>query len=262
MRTLRERKGQFIVIAALLLSLMIVSIGTVMYGTVTYFRQERWEEYLTIVDSVKTGSGYVVESSLASYSQALNQTVLRDNLNRWIRDVRKAYPGFGVDLTYTLETGIRSAYGVSLNYSLGLARTWNQPISYLAANATFNINIASAGLAGYSFSTHSFLRMNIRDVIWYSKTGKQYAVISLTVDSEGPTPVISLRQSNFGPVKLSGITKDFQVTRYYSQTYKAFTYDIWIYSITSLPSSAEVTLVDARGIMTVSYTTSTSENTS
>ena|SRR3990170_2407726 len=255
MRTLRERKGQFIIIAAMLLSIMIISVSTVIYGTVTYFRHERWEEYLTIVDSVKTGSSNVLEISLAKYSQTQNSTVLRDNLNQWIRDVRKAYPGFGVDLSYTLASGVRSAYGVTLNYSLGLARTWNQAVSVTATNATFSINIASAGLTGYNFTAHTILKMNIRDAVWWSKSSKQYVIISVSVDREGPEPIVNLQKSNFPDVKLSGVSKTFTTTRYYSRTFNYFIYDIRIDSITALPSSVEVTLLDNRGIKTVSYST-------
>ena len=253
MRTLRERKGQFIIIAAMLLSIMIISVSTVIYGTVTYFRHERWEEYLTIVDSVKTGSSNVLEISLAKYSQT--STVLQDNLNQWIRDVRKAYPGFGVDLSYTLASGVRSAYGVTLNYSLGLARTWNQAVSVTATNATFSINIASAGLTGYNFTAHTILKMNIRDAVWWSKSSKQYVIISVSVDREGPEPIVNLQKSNFPDVKLSGVSKTFTTTRYYSRTFNYFIYDIRIDSITALPSSVEVTLLDNRGIKTVSYST-------
>ena len=263
MRVLRERKGQFIIIAALLLSIMIISVSTVIYGTVTYFRHERWEEYVTIIDSVKTGSSNVLEISLANYAQTLNSTILRDNLNQWIRDVRKAYPGFGVDLSYTLATGVRSAYGVSLNYSLGLARTWNQQVSFSGANATFNINIASAGLTGYNFTTHAFLKMNIRDTIWYSKDSKQYVVIYLSVDKDGPEPIINLQKSNFVEVKLSGSSKTFTMKRYYSSAYSYFIYEIQT-SVGSAPppgpTSVEVTMQDTRGIKTVSYSTSIQEN--
>jgi hypothetical protein len=252
MRLVRERKGQFIIIAALLISIMILSISTIIYGTVTYFRQERWEEYLTIVDSVKTGSANLLEISLARYSQTNNSTVLRDNLNQWVRDVRKAYPGFGVDLNYTLASGVRSAYGLSLNYSLGLARTWNQRVSFSAANVTFTINIASVGLTGYSFSTHAFLKMNIRDAVYYSRSDKRYVAIFVNVEKEALAPIISLQQGNFAYVKLDGVNQSFTLKRYYSTTYTSYVYELRATSVAALPSSVEVAVLDARGIKTVS----------
>jgi hypothetical protein len=265
MRVFRERKGQFIVIAALLISVMIISISTIIYGTVTYYRAERWEEYLTIIDSIKTGSTSLLEVSVANYSQTNNQNVLRDNLNQWIRDVRKAYPGFGVDLSYVLESGVRSAYGVSLNYSLGLARTWKQGssgFSFSAANVTFTINIASVGLTGYSFSTHAFLMMNIRDAVWYSRSSKNYVSIYVIVEREALQPVISLSKSNFVDVKLSGLSQSFTFKKYYSTNYNSYVYELRVNSVTSMPSSVEVALVDARGIKTVSTSTTIRQDAS
>jgi len=254
MKMVRERKGQFIVIAALLLSIMIVSVSTVIYSTVTYFRQERWEEYVTIVDSVKTGSQYVLKISLANYSQTQNSTILRDNLNQWIRDVRKAYPGFGVNLSYTLETGVRSAYGMSLNYSQGLARNWNQQVSFSAANATFNYNIAAVGLTGYNFSAHTFLKMNITDALWYKGTGQGGEVgVRMIIYMEGPTPVTNLQKTNFNQFIVNDNSKlaESRLNRYYdSKTHKAFLYELR-YSATQKPTTAlavTISVLDARGI--------------
>ena len=254
MRMARNRKGQFIIIAALMISIMIVSISTVIYGTVTYYRQERWEEYVTIVDSIKTGSYNLLQVGLANYGQTLNSTVLRDYFNQWMRDVRKAYPGFGVDLSYALASGIRSAYGVTLNYSLGLARRWNQPVSFSASNATVSLDLASVGLTGYNFSSHVFLKMNIREAKWYYKESQRYVLIYVSVEKEGPEPVVNLQKSNF-EVKLSGLPQAFSVKRYYNIQYKCFIYEIRVPSDPEgdPPSSAEVRLLDTRGITTVSY---------
>ncbi len=262
MRVFREKKGQFIVIAALLISIMIVSVSTIIYGTVTYYRSEQWEEYLTVVDSIRTASFNALGISLAKYSQTQNSTILRDNLNQWIRDVRKAYPSFGVDLSFTLESGVRSVFGMNLNYSLGLAHTWNQQVSFSAANTTFNLNFASVGLTGYNFSANAFLQMNIHDAIWYSRTGNQFLRIYVTVDKEGPQPIISLGRNNFVQVKMNDTPKNFSLTRYYSTTYHHFTYEIRVNSVTTLPSSVEVTLVDMRGIKTISSSTNITENSS
>jgi len=246
MRLVKERKGQFIIIAAMLLSIMIVSVSTVIYGTVTYYRQERWEEYVTIVDSVKTASSNILQIGLANYTQTSNPNVLRDYFNSWIRDVRNAYPGFGVDVGYDLAK--------SPPYSLGLARSWNQPTSYVASNATVSIDIASVGLTGYNFSSHVFLKMSILDAGWYSKESQRYVIINATVSREGPEPIVNLKASNFLNVTLDGVSQSFSVKRYYSSTYSYFIYEIKVSSIYSKPSSVEVTLLDNRGIRTISYT--------
>ena len=256
MRLVKERKGQFIIIAALLISIMILSISTIIYGTVTYYRQERWEEYVTMIDSIKTGSTNLLGISIAQYSQTNNLTVLRDNLNQWVRDVRKAYPGFGVDLTYNLASGIKSAYGLNINYSLGLARNWNQALSFSAANVTFTIDIASVGLTGYSFSTHAFLKMNIRDAIYY--TGSKYVSIFVNVEREDLVPITTLQSSNFA-VSVNDGPQSFTFKRGYSTTYGSHVYELRA-SFASQPSSVGVTVTDTRGIKTVSGSTSIGTN--
>jgi len=127
-------------------------------------------------------------------------------------------------------------------------------VSFSASDATVNIDVASLGLTGYNFSSHVFLKMNIRDAVWYSKESKRYVSIYISVDKEGPEPVVNLQKSNFG-VKLSDATQVFSMKRYYSSTYSCFIYEIQVNSISALPSSVEVTLQDTRGIKTISYVT-------
>jgi hypothetical protein len=259
----RNRRGQFIIIAAILISIMIVSVSTVIYGTVTYYRQERWEEYVTIVDSIKAASCNLLQVGLANYTQALNpdlnRNATRDYFNQWIRDARTAYPAFGIDVGYALANRAYTAYGESINYNLGLARSWGSTKSYSASNATVSIDVASVGLTGYNFSSNVFLRMSILGATYYS--GSKYVLIYLTVEKEGPAPVIGLQASNFPSVKLSGVAQSITIRRYYSDTYNCFIYELKVSPFTSLPSSANVTLLDSRGIKTVSYTTSILQNT-
>jgi len=139
MRIVKQRRGQFIIIAALLVAIMMVSVSTIMYSAVTYYRHERWEEYLSIIDNVKLGSQRVVEISLADYTNTtpLNNETLRDNLNQWVVDVKRAYVGFGVVLSgsgtvafgqtlyahqegtpYTLQKNPSDASGTNLSTSM------------------------------------------------------------------------------------------------------------------------------------------------
>lgn len=260
MKLARNRKGQFIIIAAILISIMIVSVSTVIYGTVTYYRQERWEEYVTIVDSIKAASSNLLQVGLANYTQTLNLNATRDYFNRWVRDVRTAYPAFGIDVGYALANRAYAAYGESINYNLGLTSLWNQPRSYSASNATVSIEVASVGLTGYNFSSNVFLRMNILGATYFS--GSKYVLIYLSVEKEGPVPVMGLQVGNFPSVKLSNVpVPSITITRYYSNTYSCFIYELKVSPVNSVPSSVEVTLLDSRSIRTVSYTTSILQNT-
>jgi len=249
MRLVREKRGQFIIIAALLIATMIVSASVVMFSAVTYFKHERWEEYIIVIDGVETGTANVLKLSLANYTQTWNPNVLKTNLDSWRQDVKRAYSGFGALLGYSLASGPYSAYGMNLNYNLGLASSWNQPTSFSAANATVSLNITSVGLTGYRFASTVFLRMRIVDARWYSGTGQ--VGVRVIVDAEGPIPVTNLQVSNFVLFQIGGVNKTINsLVRYYeSQSLNAFVYELR-YSSSGNPGTitATVGVVDTRSI--------------
>lgn len=257
-----NKRGQFIIIAALLISVMIISASAVMFSAVTYFRHEHWEEYLIVIDGVKTGTANVLQLSLANYTQTLNNTVLKTNMDSWRMDVKKAYTGFGAMTSYSLASGTRTAYGMSLNYVNGLASTWNQPISFSAANATGNLNITSVGLTGYSFTSSVFLKMNIADALWYDGQGNDPGQIGVRVVmyAEGLSVLTALQKSNFVLFQIGspGVNQTYSLYRYYESTghqsnpaLNSFVYELrYTHSSKTQPASviATVSVVDARGI--------------
>jgi len=259
LRLNRDKKGQFIIIAALLIAIMIISASAVMFSAVTYFKHERWEEYLIVIDGIKAGTANLLTVSLANYTQTGNTSVLKTNLNEWRQDVKSAYSGLGVILNYSLASGSYAVYAMTPNYNLGLNSSWYKSLSWSAANATLSVNMTSAGLTGYTFASAVFLRMNITEVVWYSKQNKQYLLIVLTVDKEGPAPITNLQAGNFVQVNVSDAPRNFASRRYYSITYGCFVYEIRVNSVTSKPLSVDVTLVDNRSIKTVSTSTTIRE---
>jgi len=261
MRIVRQRRGQFIIIAALLVAIMMVSVSTIMYSAVTYYRHERWEEYLSIIDNVKIGSQRVVEISLANYTSNNCEeeygTILRNNLQQWVNDTKKAYAGFGINLSYSLIED-------------GLDYDWNEDESFSAADATFTLGITSAGLSGYQFTTPIILRVEIikdlpgtppeqkRYTRWdASNTGKELT-ISLTVYKEDSMFVTNLKKNNF---RLNGTDiEKFTVVRYYDATYDggAFIYDIYCSQEEIGPEPPyliSVAVIDARSIKVVANVT-------
>lgn len=417
MKIVKHKKGQFIIFATLIIAIMIISIGTIMYSTITYFKHERWQEYLMVIDNIELGSRRVVELSLANYTMlnGTNNQILINNLNNWRTNLTNVYPGFGVALTYsppdqgykayfhtnsyspyvgvltpgfmmnstvpsgsfdniTLvdggtpvwfyqspiyynsyavpkgnysasfwaqaageddadlywrikyydKEGIKNitdvgwkdlkvytesvtnvvinwssveswtmpagggfaveiyavesdvtlyvdsadypshievplpipqsvqAYGVTINYVLGLSRYWYSETSFSAANATISVDLASTGLIGYRFMAIAFLRMKILNATWDS----QDLTIHLTVDKEESTPIVNLQKSNFVEVKVDGQPKNFTLTSQYSETYSSFIYEIRCTSQTQ-PSSVEVAVIDARNIKVIANSTVT-----
>jgi hypothetical protein len=249
MKIVRHKKGQFIIFATLIIAIMIISIGTIMYSTVTYFKHERWQEYLMVIDNVELGSRRVVELSLANYTMlnGTNNQTLVNNLNNWQTNVTKAYPSFGVALTYSAANGSYYAYGMNINYSSGLAYLWNNATSFSAANATFNLNMTSVGFTGYKFLISTFLKVRIFNATWSSNDLEIY----LAVYKEGLTPVTNLDANDFSIKDANNNTISISSSnRIHHMTYGPI-YRIYCTNVTANPVSAQVTLIDARNIKVV-----------
>ena len=223
MKASREKRGQFVIIAVMLTAIMLVSIGALMHGAVTYYRHEPWEEYLTLVGDIEVNSGRIVELSLASYTNSLEgSSILKNNLEKWENDLGKIYPIGEIVLTHDTSS---LALGPSPNSSSPLAK------------AVFSLDINSIGLKGYEFSVVSSLNLGIK-----VNSGSTYN-LTATVKSETGEPVTGLDANNF---RINDV-KPSQVTPIYES-------DTLVYKIIfhgTFPATIEVW--DQRGIRAVAY---------
>lgn len=223
-----------------MIALMITSLGAIMYSMGTYYKQEQWEEYTTLIEHVRQGTINLMDISLADYTSSntpSNTGILKKNLDLWQDDLRIAYPGYGIVLNYDLANGGDSAYGTSINYIQGLSYSWNTPSSFSAAKTTMTLNMTSTGLEGYRFVASSFLELKILTIDPSSK------LITATVLEDG-RPMTGLKSDNF-QVENDTIVR---VTSNYDPQY------ILIYTIQceNLPlTSATLTVRDQRGIRVV-----------
>lgn len=248
MKIAGNERGQFIVIAALMISILVVSIGAIMYGAVTYFRHERWEEYLAVIDAVKTNSHRMVEISLANYTLTGNQAVLKSNLEKWQRDLLETYAGLRIGLASNLTNGTQDIYGMTVQYNMSLAKDWNKQVSFSAANVTFDLNLTSIGLYGYKFITPVFLKMNIIDALYFESSNE--VGVRLIVQREDLIPINDLQAANFIEFQVDGENKTFTFNHYFDiETLNAFVYELR-YNSQTQPSSITTTVsaLDSRGI--------------
>jgi hypothetical protein len=227
-KLINKKNGQFIIIAVLFISTMIISIGAILYSTVTYYKYEPWEEYNTVIDGIQLNTLHLVELSLVNYSNSgfSNPSILKENLDEWKKDLSLIYPNYGVNLDYQLsgDTGLQYqeiAFSSSLN-----------------ANVTFSLNITSLGLTGYQFVTTPSLNLSIIDV-----PSSIDEALNVTVTTTGDVPVFGLTEDNFYIMGGSvGIT-DF--ADFYNETYTII-YSMKCDAILTSPISVDV--LDHRGI--------------
>lgn len=228
-KLIKHKKGQFVIIAMLMIAIMIIAVGALMHRAVTYYKHEPWEEYLTLMGNIELNSEYLVELSLVNYTQTEenNIYILRDNLQKWQKNLPRIYLGYGTSLNYEL------ASGTNYNYSFGLTRHWNKAASFSAANVNFTLDIASIGLTGYKFTATAFLNLTILNI-----TNNE---INLTVEGEDGTPITNLKEDNF---QVSNFTIA-SVTSHYDQK------EVLVYKIkcdTAIPTSVTVKVWDEQGI--------------
>lgn len=248
MEILKQRNGQFIMIAVLMIAIMMVSIAGVMYSSATYYRHERWEEYLTIVDNIKISSSRLLEISLANYTLTLDDNILIKNLNRWQTNLTRAYPGFGIALTYsnaTIGNGSRSVTSPT-----------SDTIYFSIASAKFNIDINSVGLKGYTFVETAFLGA----ILNASYIEYDDLLIYITLEQEDSTPVTGLKKDNFF-VNGAGLSNypNSRLTHFYQMENDVLriVYRIVIPNLTPKLSNLLVGIIDSRYIKVVAGSTLT-----
>lgn len=231
-RPARQKQGQFVIIAVLIMAVMIISVATLMHRAVTYYKNEPWDEYLTLVGAIELNSRRVVELSLSNYTNTPtpNQMILENNLEKWRTDLLRTYAGRGIIIDYTLTNG------TSYDFSSGLTHNWNENSSFSAANATFSLNITSIGLTGYKFTTWAFLNLTILNIDEANRT------INVEVRGEDNMLIDNLKKDNFS-VPGRNITSA-------NLAYDLF-YDTFVYSLRYdeiLPNPVTVRVWDQRGI--------------
>lgn len=253
MKLMKHEKGQFVIIAVMMIAIMIVAIAVTMYSTQTYFEQKRWEEYMAVIDDIEISSKHVLEISLANYTSTAwgyePGTSLKDNVNQWKINLREVQTAFGINLQNAqLTNGSYSAYGVNINYTLGLSRHWYDVVTFSAANTSFTVDLLSLGLTGYKFVSSAFLKMTLLD-FWYDGAKGEW-VVPLTIQKEGLLPVTNLVKDNFMDFLVDENETNFRLARNYNGTLGQFVYELR-YTSASGPTVAQVTVVDNRGIKVV-----------
>ncbi|MCW4031400.1 MAG: hypothetical protein NWE80_03450 [Candidatus Bathyarchaeota archaeon] len=230
MKSIKEKKGQFIIIAVMFTAIMIVSIGALMHGAITYYKHEPWEEYSALIGDVEINSRRVVEFSLANYTNSTQEeSILAINLQKWKKDLKEIYPSSGISLTPDLSGG-----GIE-------SLVWNMPKSTSKASAKFTLDITSIGLEGYNFSIVTSLSLTIRNITNINSTTNEMIAV---VESETGMPVTDLTKGNF---RIENSTIVYVSPAYSSSN--TFEYRI----VYDGPLSPHVEVWDQRGIRVVGF---------
>lgn len=207
-RLFTNKRGQFIVIAILFISIMIISVAVFVYSTVTYYRYQRWEEYLTIVDNIRRNSQKVLRIGLANFTQNFLEGRVRDKgeyeaytlrglFNSWERDLQKIYAGIGIDLEFNAVGNRLIASKWTVNNSSHIIKCfWYGSDSVSSAFANISISLSSYGFYGYHIVSEEYLRLQV-DTSYMESELQNITSLNVIVTKEGENPVCGLSPSNF-----------------------------------------------------------------
>ncbi len=230
MKSIIKRKdGQFVIIAALLVAIMMISLTTLLHEAATYYTHEPWDEYVGLIGNVELSFTRLLEISLANYTQNQTLTILNDNLAQWQNDLPQIYPGRGVYVDYVLTD------------EDGLDESWATVSSFSRASADLFIDISSIGLSGYSISSEVSLNVEVQII------GPESDQVELVITRENNVLVDGLGIDNFAI--LSDPSREIiRVDDHYNET------NVLVYTITCdgvIPGDFLIEVQDKRGVKVV-----------
>jgi hypothetical protein len=226
MRRLMKRKdGQFVIIAAVIVAMMMISLSVLLNEAATYYTHEPWDEYVGLIGNLKIDFRRLMEISLANYTKNQTVSILDQNLGRWQDDLSEIYPGQGIHVDYVLS-------------GTGLSKVWGCRSSYSKADAELSVDISSIGLKGYQIDGEVSLNVEVQPV----DPGSDQ--VELRITRENSALVYGLVIDNFAiasnpPVNIT------RVDEHYDEA------NVLVYTITCdsvIPDDFTVGLWDQRGI--------------
>ena len=240
---MHKNRAQFLIIIALVLSVVLISITLLTYKTTTTVNipSTNTEWYLTL--NIEQDFPRALAKALAeatSNPDTTNETasnVADDELDLWKQAFTVAYVLEDVTFNISPNTGttLSSSHNrdvdiPDLSFSGYVLLRWKSPEAISAISALIRVNCKSSGLYGWNYTALVFLNVTILSI---SKKSDQYNITLLVMNERGP--VEDLDKSNF-------LVNDNEPDIYIYGGGK------YILSFTTSSTTVDVTVKDNRGI--------------
>lgn len=209
-----EKRGQFIIIAALMIAIMIVSLSIVMYSTVSYYQYESWEEYMGIVDNVMAGSKQVQVSLLANYTKNFYENgfadkgVVGDMLLRWATDLYRAFPSYGLNVSFSEHPTLITIGSYKRYVNDFIKCYWNYPEGLSSICAEVKVDALRFGLYGYNTSALYYLYARV-NISYINENPNEIKNVNVTVIQENG-PATDLTWANFEVLRFDPVIGDWR----------------------------------------------------
>jgi hypothetical protein len=179
---LLNRKGQFSIIAALLVAIVLVGSAITTYSAIRYNPVPEQPQILNAMDETNLGLKEILGFTVGYYGSVLKVTGNQTYAN----ELARSYLQSGLD-----QIGdVRPDWGAEVNLtSLDLNTNWFSNKSYSQGNMTVTYNLAGLGISGASYSTSTRLDVQI-------SKANQTNQAQLTILIDDGQPLINLGKNN------------------------------------------------------------------
>jgi uncharacterized protein (UPF0333 family) len=176
-------KGQFSIIAALLVAVVLIAAVITTYSAIRYSQLQDQPQVLSAIDETNLALKQILGFTVGYYGSVLQVT----GNSSYARTLATNYLSSGLDNI----ADIRPEWGPSFNVTtLALSTNWFTNTSYSKGNIAVKYDLTGLGVYGISYSTSSRL-----DVIVSNSNSTSQA--RLTVLKDEGEPLINLGRQNF-----------------------------------------------------------------
>jgi hypothetical protein len=227
-------KGQFSIIAALLVAVVLIGTVITTYATLRYSTSQDQPQVLSAIDETNLALEKVLGFTVGYYGSVLQVTgdtsyaksLTTDYLERSLENLADIKPEWG------------SVFSL---FSLDLSANWFTNSSYSAGQAVVKYDLVGLGIYGMSYNASCRLDVQVSTLLSSSQA-------CLSVFKDGNEPLVNLDEQNFQFYRYSNLTWDFATPSGELTAFSNGTYLIGIPSGID-PSSYVVQVTDTRGIM-------------
>ncbi len=234
----KNNRGQFSIIAALLVAVILVAAVVTTYSTIRYGTSESEPQLLSATDETNQALKQVLGFTVGYYGSVLQvtgnssyaQTLAANYLNGGLQNIAQVRPDWA------------SSFNVT---SLSLGTNWFLNASYSTGQLSVIYNLAGLGVYGVSYTASCRL-----DVYVSNSPGTNQ--VSLSVVQDGTQPLINLGKQNFNFYNYTYSNMTWQLASPNSDptTFTNGTYTINVPTGVD-PSAYLVQVKDSRGIIVI-----------
>jgi hypothetical protein len=177
-----NRKGQFSVIAAMLVAVVLVSAVMTTYSSIRYNSQTETPQTLSTIDEVNLALKRILGFTVGYYGSVLEVT----GNTSYAKALASNYLSSGLDNIADIRPDLSPSFRI---VNLDLSTKWYSNQSYSAGNFLIKYDLGGLGVTGLTYSASSRL-----DVQVLNTADSTHAMVNISSDGE---PLINLGQSSF-----------------------------------------------------------------